>query len=76
MSLDVYLTMKEHAEPNDESGIFVRIGGRTRQISREAWDKLYPINCGFGIRDFRVLSDNFFLDVRAQGLLLGITMKW
>lgn len=41
MSLDVYLTT-EQSRPVTGSGIFVREGGRKKQISREEWDKIYP----------------------------------
>lgn len=41
MSLDVYLTMPTTGAPKG-SGIFIREGGRTREISREAWDAMCP----------------------------------
>lgn len=41
MSLDVYLKTKE-SRPSTGSGIFVRDGGRTKEISREEWDRLHP----------------------------------
>ena len=40
MSLDVYLTM-ENAQ-NTGEGIFIREGGRTKEISRAEWDKRFP----------------------------------
>ncbi len=41
MSLDVYLNIPGHV-PTKSSGIFIRDGGQTREISREEWDKLHP----------------------------------
>jgi len=42
MSLDVYLTMPGANVAHGGSGIFVRDGGSTREISREEWDAMYP----------------------------------
>lgn len=42
MSLDVYLTMRGAKVPSGGSGIYVREGGRTVEISREEWDRRYP----------------------------------
>lgn len=41
MSLDVYLTM-EGIETEPRQAIFVREDGQTKEISREAWDRLHP----------------------------------
>ena len=41
MSLDVYLHTKE-THIHNGSGIFVRLDGQTKEISREEWDKLSP----------------------------------
>lgn len=43
MSLDVYLTVDEPiAKTGPRSGIFVREGGETKEITREEWDALAP----------------------------------
>lgn len=42
MSLDVYLTMEDEPKASPSSGIFVRIDGSMREVSREVWDELYP----------------------------------
>ena len=43
MSLDVYLTMPNAQPlPAAGSGIFVRLNGATKEITREKWDRLYP----------------------------------
>ncbi len=41
MSLNVYLKMPG-AKRRPGSGIFIREGGQTREISREDWDKRFP----------------------------------
>lgn len=41
MSLDVYLEMEGHSEPEREA-IFIRDNGSTREITREEWDRLHP----------------------------------
>ena len=41
MSLDVYLTAAAPV-PNKGSGIFIREGGRTVEITAEEWNKRYP----------------------------------
>ncbi len=42
MSLDVYLTMPELVKAAGGSGIFVREGGQTVEISREEWNAKHP----------------------------------
>jgi hypothetical protein len=42
MSLDVYLTIPGGKFSRAGSGIFVRDGGSTREISREQWDSMRP----------------------------------
>lgn len=42
MSLDVYLTTLEPIKVLAGSGIFVRKGGQTVEISREDWDAAHP----------------------------------
>jgi len=42
MSLDVYLTLPDAKIENSGSGIFVREGGQTKEISREEWDEKFP----------------------------------
>jgi len=43
MSLDVYLSQKDAATTVVKgSGIFVRVDGETREISREEWDQQFP----------------------------------
>lgn len=42
MSLDVYLTLPGANIPVRGSGIFVREGGRTVEISQEEWNERYP----------------------------------
>lgn len=42
MSLDVYLTTKHKVTVEADSGIFVRIDGATREISREEWNARNP----------------------------------
>jgi len=42
MSLDVYLTTPERVKVLSGSGIFVREGGQTVEISREDWDAKHP----------------------------------
>lgn len=42
MSLDVYLTAAEPQPVLKGSGIFVRVGGETKEITREEWDRLHP----------------------------------
>lgn len=41
MSLDVYLKLPG-AQPIARSGIFIRDGGSTREITRAEWDERYP----------------------------------
>lgn len=41
MSLDVYLTM-EGAQRPAGTGIFIREGGQTKEITRQEWDARYP----------------------------------
>lgn len=41
MSLDVYLRLPG-AAPRPSSGIFVREGGVTREMTRDEWDARYP----------------------------------
>lgn len=42
MSLDVYLNLTGYVSAADEPYIPIREAGRTRKISREEWDQLYP----------------------------------
>ena len=42
MSLDVYLDLPGTTANNKGSGIFVREGGRTVEISRQEWDARFP----------------------------------
>lgn len=42
MSLDVYLTLPGAAPAEQGSGIFVREGGRTREVARAEWDRTHP----------------------------------
>ena len=42
MSLDVYLEVEHAAEVGSDPFIYVRVGGRTRSVSRAEWDILYP----------------------------------
>lgn len=42
MSLDVYLNLRGSVLIPKGSGIFVREGGSTEQITREEWDRRYP----------------------------------
>jgi hypothetical protein len=42
MSLDVYLTVDEPVPVERGSGIFVRINGETKEVSREEWDAMNP----------------------------------
>ena len=42
MSLDVYLTTREPITVPEGSGIFVREGGQTIEISREEWNARHP----------------------------------
>jgi hypothetical protein len=42
MSLDVYLIMPEPIKKSKSSGIFVRQGGQTIEVSREEWDYKRP----------------------------------
>lgn len=42
MSLDVYLTMPGYKSESGGSGIFVREGGSTKEISRAEWDDKFP----------------------------------
>lgn len=42
MSLDVYLTLPEPVAVAAGSGIFVREGGKTVEISRDEWDVKHP----------------------------------
>lgn len=42
MSLDVYLLQAGARRLNKSSGIFVREGGATIEISREEWDRRHP----------------------------------
>jgi hypothetical protein len=42
MSLDVYLTTKYPVEKEFYSGIFIRQGGETREISEDEWNSLHP----------------------------------
>jgi hypothetical protein len=39
MSLDVYLNL---GEPEEKERIYIRGGGRSREVSREEWDELFP----------------------------------
>lgn len=41
MSLDVYLTLENHAGAKG-SGIFVREDGATKEITRQEWDAAFP----------------------------------
>lgn len=42
MSLDVYLSIEGVNTPRESSGIFVRVDGETREVSREEWDREHP----------------------------------
>lgn len=42
MSLSVYLTVESPIKKKSTSGIFVRKGGSTKEITREEWDKMNP----------------------------------
>lgn len=42
MSLDVYLIMNIPIKTKQSSGIFIREGGRTKEISAEEWSKRNP----------------------------------
>jgi hypothetical protein len=42
MSLDVYLKAAKPFERPASSGIFIREGGQTKEISREEWDRRNP----------------------------------
>lgn len=42
MSLDVYLTLKGTNNSHSGSGIFVREGGQTKEISRAEWEEKFP----------------------------------
>ena len=42
MSLDVYLTLPQPVKVSAGSGIFVREGGQTVEISREEWNRRFP----------------------------------
>jgi hypothetical protein len=42
MSLDVYLTLQDPVPVPSGSGIFVRDGGQTVEISREEWGERFP----------------------------------
>lgn len=42
MSLDVYLTLPEPVKVATGSGIFVREGGQTVEITREEWNERFP----------------------------------
>lgn len=42
MSLDVYLTLKGEKVNNSSSGIFIREGGQTKEITRAEWDEKFP----------------------------------
>jgi hypothetical protein len=42
MSLDVYLSRRGSPVKHDGSGIYIRIDGQTREVSRDVWDQLYP----------------------------------
>lgn len=42
MSLDVYLHLDELVSAPEGSGIFVRVDGQTREITREEWDAAFP----------------------------------
>lgn len=42
MSLDVWLEVEEDLTALKSSGIFVRIDGQTKEITRAEWDALYP----------------------------------
>lgn len=41
MSLDIHLTEKGRAQ-KESSGIFVRVNGQIREVSREEWNEMYP----------------------------------
>lgn len=41
MSLDVWLTV-DRPVTHGGSGIYIREGGRTREVSREEWDERFP----------------------------------
>lgn len=42
MSLDVYLNLRGACLIAKGSGIFVRDGGHTEEITREEWDRRFP----------------------------------
>jgi hypothetical protein len=42
MSLDVFLTLDNHAGSSGGSGIFVREEGAVKEISRAEWDEKFP----------------------------------
>jgi hypothetical protein len=42
MSLDFYLITEDKKKKEDSSGIFIREGGMTKEISAEEWNERYP----------------------------------
>lgn len=42
MSLDVYLTLEGSKGNDSGSGIFIREGGQTKEITRAEWDEKFP----------------------------------
>jgi len=47
MSLDVYLTLDEPVVLRTEPSIYVREDGRTKQITRDEWDRRHPNRAPF-----------------------------
>ena len=74
MSLDVYLDLEGHSEPEHEA-IFIRENGSTREISREEWDRQHPgrkpVTCSVGGED-HIFSRNITHNLTRMADAAGI----